>query len=114
MPSRPSYRSSTPGKRARGAWMLAVLLAGIGAHTAARAADDEVEREQLARIDNELLQVQAMVTRAAQSAPPGQRVKFRYDWLEKDLQMLREGIQQHVDAQRQPRPVPPLRGDYRQ
>ena len=30
------------------------------------------------------------------------------------LQMLREGVERHTDAARQPRPVPPLRGDYRQ
>ena len=51
---------------------------------------------------------------AAQDAPTGQRVKFRYDWLQNDLEMLREGIKRHVDSARQPRPVPPLRGDYRQ
>ena len=55
-----------------------------------------------------------MVAKAAQDAPTGQRVKFRYDWLERDLQMLREGIERHADAPRQPRPVPALRGDYRQ
>jgi RAQPRD family integrative conjugative element protein len=72
------------------------------------------EREQLARIESELAHVQAMVAAAARDAPDGQRVKFRYDWLQADLQMLREGIERHVDAPRQPRPAPPLRGDYRQ
>jgi RAQPRD family integrative conjugative element protein len=41
-------------------------------------------------------------------------VRFRYEWLKRDLQMMRQGIEQHLDAPRQPRPVPPLRGDYRQ
>ena len=34
--------------------------------------------------------------------------------VQRDLQMLREGVERHADAARQPRPVPPLRGDYRQ
>ncbi len=110
-PTERSIRApATPGRRARRAWLLAVLLAAAGA---AQAGDDETEREMLARIANELQQVQVLVTKAAQSAPAAGRVKFRYDWLERDLQMLREGVMQHVDAPRQPRPVPPLRGDYR-
>jgi RAQPRD family integrative conjugative element protein len=55
-----------------------------------------------------------MVKEAADRAPSGQRVKIRYDWLLHDLQLLRKGVADHVDAPRQPRPVPPLRGDYRQ
>ena len=100
---------TTPGTRVRRAWLLALLASAA----AVVHADDETERELLARIAAELQQVQAMVTEAARSAPPAARVKFRYDWLERDLQMLRDGVQQHVDAPRQPRPVPPLRGDYR-
>ena len=102
------------GLRARRAWMLALLMAAGLAAQPARAGDDELEREHLARIADELSRVQTMVAKAAQDAPTGQRVKFRYDWLERDLQRLREGIERHADAPRQPRPVPPLRGDYRQ
>ena len=102
------------GVRTRRAWMLALWLAAGLAAQQARAGDDEMEREHLARIADELSRVQTMVAKAAQDAPTGQRDKFRYDWLERDLQMLREGIERHADAPRQPRPVPPLRGDYRQ
>ncbi len=102
----------TTGQRVRKAWLLALLLGS--ASLCAHAADDESEREQLARIASEIQRVQAMVADAAQGAPTGQRVKFRYDWLERDLEMLRAGVVQHVDTPRQPRPVPPLRGDYRQ
>ena len=73
-----------------------------------------MERERLARIAAEIEQVQVMVGQAEQSSPTGQRVKFRYDWLQRDLEMLRQGITTHIDAPRQPRPVAPLRGDYRQ
>lgn len=108
----PTSHPPTTGQRARRAWLLALLLSS--ASIAVRAADDEIEREQLARIASEIQRVQAMVADAAQGAPIGQRVKFRYDWLERDLELLRAGIAQHVDTPRQPRPVPPLRGDYRQ
>ncbi|MEJ6666557.1 MAG: RAQPRD family integrative conjugative element protein, partial [Alcaligenes aquatilis] len=51
---------------------------------------------------------------ASRDAPPSQRVNFRYEWLINDLDVMRRGIQQHLNAPMQPRPVEPLRGDYRQ
>lgn len=97
--------------------LFAILVIGILATTAsawAAVSDDDLERERLARIAAEIEQVQVMVGQAEQSSPNGQRVKFRYDWLQRDLEMLRQGITTHIDAPRQPRPVAPLRGDYRQ
>jgi RAQPRD family integrative conjugative element protein len=96
---------------ATAALLVIGLLAAVPAY-----AQDDLEREKLARIDGELKIVQAMAEDARQSAQsnPSGRVQFRYDWLERDLQMVRDGIEQHLDAPRQPRPVPPLRGDYRQ
>ena len=41
------------------------------------------------------------------------RLRFRFDWLARDLSLVRRGIEDHLDAPRQPRPVPALRGDYR-
>jgi RAQPRD family integrative conjugative element protein len=100
--------------------LLAVLAAAsVGpvqadpAQASSVAADDDVEREQLATIAAELMHLQAFVERAAERAPAGQRIKFRYDWLARDLQLVRQGVEQHADAPRQPRPVPALRGDYR-
>ncbi len=100
---------------ARRAWLIALIVAaGLAASAPAAAADDDTERERLAVINNELARLQAMAASAANDAPTGQRVKFRYDWFQRDLQLIRDGIAQHTDAPRQPRPVPPLRGDYRQ
>ena len=122
------------------AWMLAVLCAAAAAAGQANAqastqdsaradasmatapapgavrviGDDDIERERLATIAAEIAHLQALVQRSADGAPAGQRVRFRYDWLVRDLQLVREGVEQHADAQRQPRPVPALRGDYRQ
>lgn len=78
----------------------------------ARAAPDS-ERESLAHIAQELRRLQAQVAQAARTADTSARVKFRYDWLEKDLELVLRGVTDHLDAPRQPRPVPPLAGDYR-
>ena len=93
---------------------VACCALALSACGLACAADEDVERENLARIANEIAHVKALVAAAASGQPTGQRVKFRYDWLQRDLQLIEEGITQHADAPRQPRPVPPLRGDYRQ
>ena len=116
-PQRVPPTPPTPLKpSAHRAWMVAMLIACASLSSTAQAAsgDADTEREILARISSELERVQVMVKEAADRAPSGQRVKFRYDWLLQDLQLLRKGVADHVDAPRQPRPVPPLRGDYRQ
>jgi RAQPRD family integrative conjugative element protein len=77
-------------------------------------ADADSEREALARISYELQRLQAQVLEAAKQSPSGQRVRFRYDWLVRDVALIRQGVDEHLDAPEQPRPVPPLRGDYRQ
>jgi len=95
----------------------ALLVAAVLCTTAsawADVADDELERESLAQLAHELDRLKAQVAQAERTAPTGQRVKFRYDWLQRDLELLRQGVLTHADAARQPRPVTPLRGDYRQ
>lgn len=84
------------------------LMAASTAH-----ADADSEREALARIAQELQRLQGQVAQAATTADTSARVKFRYDWLEKDLELMLRGVTDHLDAPRQPRPVPPLAGDYR-
>jgi RAQPRD family integrative conjugative element protein len=73
----------------------------------------DVERESLARIAHEIEALKAQVRDAARGAPTMARVQFRYDWLESDLELMQRGIQDHLDAPRQPRAVTPLKGDYR-
>jgi RAQPRD family integrative conjugative element protein len=87
---------------------VALLLSVGGAR-----ADADSERESLARIAQELQRLQRQVEEAAKTADTSARVKFRYDWLEKDLELIQRGVTDHLDAPRQPRPVPPLMGDYR-
>jgi RAQPRD family integrative conjugative element protein len=76
-------------------------------------ADPDTEREKLAVISNEIQRLQELVLDASRYANTAARVKFRYDYLLSDLKLVKDGIDAHVDAPRQPRPIPPLKGDYR-
>jgi RAQPRD family integrative conjugative element protein len=77
-------------------------------------ADAPGEHEQLARVIHELQALEPLLRAAQSQANPDARVRFRYDWLRQDLQRMRLGIQEHINAPRaQPRSFPPLRGDYR-
>lgn len=96
--------------------LFAFLVAAVLCTTAtawADVADDELERENLVQLANELERLKAQVAQAERTAPTVQRVKFRYDWLQRDLELVRQAVLTHADAARQPRPVVPLRGDYR-
>ena len=78
-------------------------------------ADADAEREALARLIHELEALAPLIERAETQANPDARIRFRYDWLRRDLDRIQSGIQAHIDAPRtEPRPFPPLRGDYRQ
>jgi RAQPRD family integrative conjugative element protein len=77
-------------------------------------ADADAERETLARIIYELDVLEPLLAEAKATADPDARIRFRYDWLKKDLERIRQGIQQHIDAPRaELRAMAPLRGDYR-
>lgn len=91
----------------------ATLTALLALAMSGARADADGEREALARIAQELQRLQQQVAESASSADTTARVKFRYDWLEKDLELVLRGVTDHLDAPRQPRPVPPLAGDYR-
>ena len=77
-------------------------------------ADADGERAALARIIHELQAMDPLITEAATQANPDARVRFQYEWLRQDLDRIRLGIQEHIDAPRSVhRTFPPLRGDYR-
>lgn len=77
-------------------------------------ADVDAERDALAQLLHELQAIEALVNVAEANASHDSRIRFRYDWLRQDLELMREGIERHLDAPRaQPRSFPPLRGDYR-
>ena len=78
-------------------------------------ADPDAEREALARLIHEIEALEPLIATAESQASPDARIRFHYDWLCQDLERIRSGIQEHIDAPRtDPRTFPPLRGDYRQ
>jgi RAQPRD family integrative conjugative element protein len=93
--------------------LLAGILAAVVPLNLARA-DAQGERESLARAIHELQAVEPLLQSSESQANPDARVRFRYDWLRQDLQRMRLGIQEHINAPRaEPRSFPPLRGEYR-
>ena len=77
-------------------------------------ADADGERAALARIEHELQAIEPLIIEAASQANPDARIRFQYDWLRQDLDRIRRGIEEHINAPRsEPRTFPPLRGDYR-
>lgn len=74
----------------------------------------EMEREYLARIVHEIDALGPLIDNAEAHADKAARIRFRYDWLRRDLARIREGLMEHATAdQAEPRTYPPVRGDYR-
>lgn len=76
-------------------------------------ADEDAQREAMARIAHEIARLEILAANAGKDQEANARTRFRWDWLQRDLALVRRGIEDHADAPRQPRPVPALRGDYR-
>ena len=76
-------------------------------------ADADSEREKLAVISNEIQRLQELVAEASKYADRTARPQFRYDYLLADLKLMKDGVDTHSDAPRQPRQIVPLKGDYR-
>ncbi len=97
--------------------MRTILLLGafvVGLQGPLAYGDTDAERQALARIIYEIEILKPLLAEAKAAADPDSRIQFRYDWLKKDLERIRRGIQEHIDAPRaEPRSVTPLRGDYR-
>ena len=95
--------------------LAAAALLALAFIVPAALADADAERATLARLLHELKLLEPLIARSKAEADPDARIHFQYDWLRQDLERVRAGIQAHLDAPRNtPRPVPPLRGDYRQ
>ena len=78
-------------------------------------ADSEAEHTALAQVVTELKALDKLIDRAEKEADPTARVVFQYDWLRRDLNLVRRGIQDHLDTpSSEPREFEPLQGDYRQ
>lgn len=72
------------------------------------------ERETLARIAHELAALEPLIRQGERVADRDARVRFEYGWLRQDLERMRTGIEEHLQApRREPRRIEPLRAAYR-
>ena len=78
-------------------------------------ADSPTEREFLTQVSQEIAQLDSLIKRAERARNPNERLQFRYDWLRKDLQSVREGIESYISEYHlTPRSFPALKGEYSQ
>ena len=94
-------------------WLSTILILGLSV-TPEVFADADAECEALARIIHEIEALEPLIKKAEANTKKDCRIRFRYDWLRRDLKQIKEGIQSHINAPcAQLRTFPPLRGDYR-
>lgn len=76
-------------------------------------ADRDAERTALTRLVAELERLEPLIARAESESELHDRVRFRYDWLRRDLDKVRDGIEAFLsDAEFTPRTFEPLQGEY--
>lgn len=91
---------------------LAVLLV---LSAVALQADRDSERAALTRVVAELERLEPLIARAEDESEIHDRVRFRYDWLRRDLAEVKSGIEAFLtDAEFTPRTFEPLQGAYHQ
>lgn len=96
--------------------LVPLTLAGLMLHASPVQAEDPagLEAEMLARIVYELQALEPLIGQAESAAIPEARIRFRYDWLRRDLARVQAGLETHLEAAAdEPRTFAPLRGDYR-
>lgn len=72
------------------------------------------EYQALLKIDHQLSELAQLIDAAELSADPDDRIRFRYDWLRRDIARVRHGVQAHIHrplAEQQANAA--LQGDYR-
>ena len=75
----------------------------------------EKERETLQRMVLELEYIKDMSAEAERHADRSRRITFQYPWFRRDIERVQHGIREYLaEPDTAPRPIPPLRGDYRQ
>lgn len=92
-------------------WALAFSLVVL---QPAHAADDALEREQLAALTRQIELADRLAEHATGTAPQ-ERARYHFDYarLRADLKVIRAGLQDYLVPQRaQPRDPVPLTGDY--
>ena len=91
---------------------LAIVLVFAAA---ALQADRDAERSALSRLAIEIERLEPLIERAKNESEPNARVRFRYDWLRRDLNEVKTGIDAYLtDAEFTPRTFDSLQGEYHQ
>ena len=76
-------------------------------------ADADLERNNLAKLVQEIDYLMTRVDDIQQGAPVNQRITFNYDTLKNDLNMIRVGINNHINQSLMAgRDLKPLSGQY--
>ena len=76
-------------------------------------AERDAERTALTRIVAEIDRLEPLIARAESESESHDRVRFRYDWLRRDLNEVKSGIEAFLtDAEFTPRTFDPLQGEY--
>ena len=76
-------------------------------------ADTDLERNNLAKLVQEIDYLMTRVNDIQQDAPGNQRITFHYDTLKNDLNMIRVGINDHINQSiKAGRDLKPLSGQY--
>jgi len=76
-------------------------------------ADADLERNNLAKLVQEIDYLMARVDDIQQDSPGNQRITFHYDTLKNDLNMIRVGINDHINQSlKAGRDLKPLSGQY--
>ena len=77
-------------------------------------ADGSAEQQRLENAQVLLANLQLELRAAAEAADPDTRIRFNYDWLRRDLELIRRGIQAQIDSLGcAPAKARCVRGDYR-
>ena len=78
-------------------------------------ADRDAERTALTRLVAEIEGLEPLIARAESQSESHDRVRFRYDWLRRDLDEVKSGIKAFLtDAEFTPRIYEPLQSEYHQ
>ena len=93
--------------------VMVILTVSVVLTSVVSFADSVQERTDLARISNVLNAVYPLIDDAQKQAAPNTRVKFRYNWLRKDIQAIQTGIAEKINMSKvEPRIVQPLKTQY--
>jgi len=74
------------------------------------------ESDALIRIANEIERLKPLISEARLMQDPGRRYRFQYDWLLRDLERIKHGLEDAAIGSGDigPRDVEPIRGAYQQ